>query len=107
MANTPGPRRWHRRSSRPRINSRTPAHRARAIPSRLSGQATGGRAMTVTATQAETPTATETPAAALAVEPALAARAALEAPADSAAELLNAMAGMPVGHPSRAALRDR
>jgi RNA polymerase sigma-B factor len=30
-----------------------------------------------------------------------------ESPADSAAELLNAMAAMPAGHPSRAALRDR
>ncbi|MEV6351012.1 RNA polymerase sigma factor SigF, partial [Actinoplanes sp. NPDC051851] len=30
-----------------------------------------------------------------------------EASADSAAELLNAMAAMPAGHPSRAALRDR
>ena len=29
-----------------------------------------------------------------------------EAPADSAAELLNAMAAMPIGHPSRAQLRD-
>jgi RNA polymerase sigma-B factor len=29
-----------------------------------------------------------------------------EAPVDSAAELLNAMAAMPVGHPSRATLRD-
>ncbi|MFI5897592.1 sigma factor, partial [Actinoplanes sp. NPDC051513] len=29
-----------------------------------------------------------------------------EAPVDSAAELLNAMAAMPIGHPSRAALRD-
>ncbi|MEV4709004.1 RNA polymerase sigma factor SigF, partial [Actinoplanes sp. NPDC049316] len=29
------------------------------------------------------------------------------APADSAADLLNAMAAMPAGHPSRAALRDR
>ncbi|MCU7723046.1 RNA polymerase sigma factor SigF, partial [Actinoplanes sp. KI2] len=28
------------------------------------------------------------------------------APADSAAELLNAMAAMPIGHPSRAQLRD-
>jgi len=27
--------------------------------------------------------------------------------ADTAADLLNAMAAMPVGHPSRAALRDR
>lgn len=33
--------------------------------------------------------------------------AAVEAPTDSAAELLNAMAAMPIGHPSRAALRDR
>ncbi|MFI5938345.1 RNA polymerase sigma factor SigF, partial [Actinoplanes sp. NPDC051494] len=30
-----------------------------------------------------------------------------EASADSAADLLNAMAAMPVGHPSRARLRDR
>ncbi|MGW4943118.1 RNA polymerase sigma factor SigF, partial [Actinoplanes sp. NPDC004185] len=30
-----------------------------------------------------------------------------EAPADSAADLLNAMAAMPVGHPSRVSLRDR
>ncbi|MFC3385547.1 RNA polymerase sigma factor SigF, partial [Couchioplanes caeruleus subsp. azureus] len=30
-----------------------------------------------------------------------------EAPQDSAADLLNAMAAMPAGHPSRAALRDR
>ncbi|MFI7603423.1 RNA polymerase sigma factor SigF, partial [Actinoplanes sp. NPDC049681] len=30
-----------------------------------------------------------------------------EAPADSAADLLHAMAAMPAGHPSRAALRDR
>ncbi|MEV4283826.1 RNA polymerase sigma factor SigF, partial [Actinoplanes xinjiangensis] len=30
-----------------------------------------------------------------------------QAPADSAAELLSAMAAMPAGHPSRAALRDR
>ncbi|MFC3728915.1 RNA polymerase sigma factor SigF, partial [Amorphoplanes nipponensis] len=30
-----------------------------------------------------------------------------EAPEDSAADLLNAMAAMPVGHPSRASLRDR
>ncbi|MEV4642460.1 RNA polymerase sigma factor SigF, partial [Actinoplanes sp. NPDC049548] len=30
-----------------------------------------------------------------------------EAPADSAADLLNAMAAMPAGHPSRATLRDR
>ncbi|MEV6638262.1 sigma-70 family RNA polymerase sigma factor, partial [Actinoplanes sp. NPDC051470] len=29
------------------------------------------------------------------------------APADSAADLLNAMAAMPVGHPSRATMRDR
>ncbi|HEX5203893.1 MAG TPA: sigma factor, partial [Actinoplanes sp.] len=36
-----------------------------------------------------------------------AATAAAEAPADSAAELLNAMAAMPIGHPSRAALRDK
>ncbi|MCM4083465.1 RNA polymerase sigma factor SigF, partial [Actinoplanes sp. TRM88002] len=34
-------------------------------------------------------------------------RAAASAPVDSAAELLNAMAAMPAGHPSRAALRDR
>ncbi|GAA2648948.1 SigB/SigF/SigG family RNA polymerase sigma factor [Paractinoplanes durhamensis] len=33
-------------------------------------------------------------------------KAGAEAPVDSAAELLNAMAAMPVGHPSRAALRD-
>jgi len=31
----------------------------------------------------------------------------IEAPADTAAVLLNAMAAMPVGHPSRAVLRDR
>ncbi|MEU7908670.1 RNA polymerase sigma factor SigF, partial [Actinoplanes sp. NPDC049118] len=29
------------------------------------------------------------------------------APQDSAADLLNAMAAMPAGHPSRASLRDR
>ncbi|MFC3993851.1 RNA polymerase sigma factor SigF, partial [Actinoplanes siamensis] len=39
------------------------------------------------------------------VAPATAASAA--SPVDSAAELLNAMAAMPAGHPSRAALRDR
>ena len=33
--------------------------------------------------------------------------AAASAPVDSAAELLNAMAAMPAGHPSRASLRDR
>ncbi|WP_030443589.1 sigma-70 family RNA polymerase sigma factor [Actinoplanes subtropicus] len=33
-------------------------------------------------------------------------KAGAEAPADSAAELLNAMAAMPIGHPSRAQLRD-
>jgi len=33
--------------------------------------------------------------------------AAANAPVDSAAELLNAMAAMPAGHPSRASLRDR
>jgi len=47
--------------------------------------------MTVTAT---TSASTKVPAAA-------------EAPVDSAAELLNAMAAMPAGHPSRANLRDR
>ncbi|MBB3101633.1 DNA-directed RNA polymerase specialized sigma subunit, partial [Actinoplanes campanulatus] len=40
-----------------------------------------------------------------AVSPSTTARA--TAPVDSAAELLAAMAAMPVGHPSRASLRDR
>ena len=52
--------------------------------------------MTATSTAAST---------AVAVSPAV--QAGAEAPVDSAAELLNAMAAMPAGHPSRAALRDR
>ncbi|MCA2213261.1 sigma factor, partial [Jidongwangia harbinensis] len=51
--------------------------------------------MTVT-TQATTESTTETSETVL-----------VQAPADSAADLLNAMAAMPVGHPSRATLRDR
>src|SRR3954463_5917345 len=46
--------------------------------------------MTVTVTQSAVSTSTS-----------------VDAPADSAADLLNAMAALPAGHPSRAALRDR
>uniref|UniRef100_UPI0005F27CE2 sigma factor n=1 Tax=Actinoplanes rectilineatus TaxID=113571 RepID=UPI0005F27CE2 len=56
--------------------------------------------MTVTETATEAPSKTTT------AVPSKTARSA-EAPVDSAAELLGAMAAMPVGHPSRASLRDQ